>query len=277
MKYCVDYRRGFKYMDDIDELTIVYNPKDVTLEEFMQAHKDKRINICIFHEQDFIENNRVEVFKQIALNNPDIDFALVIQSLKKSDYAEDIYKAIIAIEDVKLKYFFYGLVSSWDALYGYMQYNPSDIYIVEALGFELDKVAEILHGRNIRIRVFANVAQSSWKWMPALKKFFIRPEDISVYESYVDVIEFFGKRESLETLYRIYAIDKKWFGPLKELITDFDSDLDSRYIVPMFAERRVRCGRRCLKGRPCHVCEAIETLSKTLEDKKLILKVKEDN
>jgi hypothetical protein len=123
----------------------------------------------------------------------------------------------------------------------------------------------MLHSFNIEVRCFPNVAQSHWSDTSALKKFFIRPEDTIWYEKYVDVYEFFGKPETIATYYKIYAIDKKWFGKLNEVILSFDGELDSRFLLPSFAERRIGCGKRCLKGRGCRICEATEQLSAQLE------------
>lgn len=274
MKYCVDYKRHFKYLDEVDELTIRYNPEDETLEEFLQLYKNKRINITIQDEKDFIENNRIEVFKNIATENPDLDFVLILQSLKKSAAAKEIYNIIVNC-GVPIKYFFFAMVGNWDTLWGYIKYNPSDMYIVESLGFEIDKVAKVLHDKNIKIRTFANVAQSPWKEIDPLRKFFIRPEDIQLYDPYIDVIEFFGRHNSIETLYKIYAKDKQWFGPLNELILDFDSDIDNRFIIPHFGLYRLKCGKRCLKGDKCKICDATYQLSNTLKENKILVKVLE--
>lgn len=50
MKYCFNYNQKTKYMQYInkaDEWTIEYNSKDSTLLEFLDLHKDKRINLYI--------------------------------------------------------------------------------------------------------------------------------------------------------------------------------------------------------------------------------------
>jgi hypothetical protein len=86
-------------------------------------------------------------------------------------------------------------------------------------------------------------------------------------------MEFFGKEDSIETYYKIYAIDKKWMGKLSEVILSFDNDtLDSRFILPQFAEYRIKCGKRCQKCKSCRICEAIEHLAATLEDKNIMIK-----
>ena len=128
----------------------------------------------------------------------------------------------------------------------------------------------------MRIRVFPNVAQCSTEYTNDLKKFFIRPEDLENYEPYVDVYEFYGDSNKLLTYYQIYKYDKKWFGPLKDLIIGFNDEIDNKYIIPRFPERRIKCGKKCLKGVSCSMCETIEQLSKTLEDAKMIIQIDKD-
>ena len=104
MKYCINYKRFFKYINEIDEITIKYNPEDHTLKNFLNKYKDKRINISIPDEKDFIENNRIEFFKQFYEENPEINFAFILPEIK-SDNAETLYK-IIKNCGSPLQYFF---------------------------------------------------------------------------------------------------------------------------------------------------------------------------
>lgn len=267
MKYCVDFQKGFKYIDNVDEITITYRRKDTSLIDFLLEHQKQRINIYIKDEEDFLQYDCIKIFDAIAKEHPEVDFCF-----KLKRYAEDTKDVFLAIlsSEVKYKYFFEYFVHDWDSLWGYISLKPSSIYITEEMGFEIKTVAELLHSFNIEVRCFPNVAQSSWNKTPGLKKFFIRPEDTVWYEPYVDVYEFFGKPESLTTYYKIYAIDKKWFGKLNEVILSFEGEIDSRFLLPSFAERRLSCGKRCLKGRGCRICEATEQLSATLEKHNLM-------
>ena len=271
MKYCVDYKKDFRYLDQVDELTVHFRRKDTSLVDFLLLHPNQRINIYIDNEEDFIENNCIEIFNAIAKNHPEIDFVLKLRDCHDSN-VKYILK-IIENNKIKHRFFFSSFIRDWDSLLGIIELHPSDVYIVENLGFELSSIADILHSANIRIRVFPNIAQSSWTKTEALKKFFIRPEDVYVYESYVDVMEFIGKEDAISTYYKIYAIDKKWFGKLNEVIIDFnDNEIDSRFILPQFAVRRLNCGKRCYKGRPCRTCNAIEELATVLENHNLMIK-----
>lgn len=276
MKYCINFRKNFKYINDVDEITITFHRKDTTLIDFLLLHQKKRINIYINDEDDFINSNSIKLFDAIAIEHPEVNFVL-----KLKDYKNEKTKEIVEIiqkSDVKHKFFFETFVKDWDTLRGYIKLQPSDIYIVELLGFEIVAVADLLHSAGIRVRCFPNVAQSSWRKTPALTKFFIRPEDVYIYEHYIDVFEFFGKEESIETYYKIYAIDKKWFGKLNEVILDFDDgEIDSRFILPEFGARRLNCGKRCLKGKTCQICKAVKELAGVLESHNLMIKTINNN
>jgi hypothetical protein len=64
-----------------------------------------------------------------------------------------------------------------------------------------------------------------------------------------------------ETLYKIYAIDKKWYGNLKELIQDLWITFDNRNVIDIFGPARATCGRRCLKGVNCNICSRVQDIA----------------
>ena len=140
------------------------------------------------------------------------------------------------------------------------------MYIAEAMGFELAAIAEIVKPYGAKIRVYPNVAQASRRETKGLMKFWIRPEDIEIYEKYIDVCEFFyDEYEKQEIYYKIYKDDKKWLGDLSELIIGLESGFDSTCIVPRFAHKRTKCGRACMKGDKCKMCHRVIELAKTLK------------
>ena len=108
-----------------------------------------------------------------------------------------------------------------------------------------------------------------------MKKFFIRPEDLKEYEKYIDIIEFYNVDKQIDIYYDIYENKKQWFGKLNEIILDFNSEIDNKYIIPRFAEMRIRCSKKCFKGKHCRRCNVIENLSNSLEKSKLIVKKEE--
>lgn len=269
MKYCINYSNKSHIIDKVDEILIRYD-KNKILElftQFIPAHLNQRIIVQLIEEDniDTIVNNLKKIIS-IYNENKDIKFDIQLPFYNQ--------KFIEELKDTNLKYFFKAAVNSWDKFTGLISQNVSDIYITDELAFELDKVAEIAHKNNIKVRIYPNVAQSRWDKLSDILKFFIRPEDIEMYEPYVDVCEFYGdKAQQIDTYYKIYQEDKKWFGDLQEIIIGLDSKIDSRYIIPRFAEKRIKCGKDCLKGGKCEMCKRILDLSEQLENAHLIVQI----
>lgn len=269
MKYCINYSNKSHIIDKVDEILIRYD-KNKILElftQFIPAHLNQRVIVQLMEENniDTIVNNLKKIIS-IYNENKDIKFDIQLPFYNQKFMEE--------LKDTNLKYFFKAAANSWDKFTGLISQNVSDIYITDELAFELDKVAEIAHKNNIKVRIYPNVAQSRWDKLSDILKFFIRPEDIEMYEPYVDVCEFYGdKAQQIDTYYKIYQEDKKWFGDLQEIIIGLDSKIDSRYIIPRFAEKRIKCGKDCLKGGKCEMCKRILDLSEQLENAHLIVQI----
>jgi len=259
MKYCIDYYKNSKAKEKADEFTIVYTKKNDILIDFLEEYKTKRINLAI---NDKLTDGELKLLKTICDSYPNLVLRF---ELYDYDYIENIAESGVP--------FFYGnRVNNWDEFMGLVDLAVTDIYIVEDLAFELDKVSKIAHNEGIRIRIYPNVAQSSWKDTLDIKKFWVRPEDIDFYSEYVDVCEFFGNAEQIPTLLKIYQEDKKWYGLLNEIIIGLKTPLDSRFIYYNFVEKRIRCGKSCQKGNKCQLCDRIVNLSYSLKEAQLIVK-----
>lgn len=263
MKYCINYHRNFKNADKADEFTITYNKKNDDLIDFLEKFKDKRINLTI---EELLSYSELKLLKTIRDGYPNL-------FLRIENYNDDILEDLT---ECGIPFFFGNRINNWDEFLGLVELGVTDIYVVEDLCFELDKIAAIAHEENIYLRAFPNVAQSSWKHMHDIKKFWIRPEDIQLYEEYIDVCEFFGAENHISILLKIYKEDKKWFGDLSEIIIGLNTPIDSRFIVPRFAESRIKCNKNCLKGGKCRMCERVISLSKTLKDANIMIDIKED-
>lgn len=260
MKYCVeDYiNLSTELKETVDEITIYYqNQITPELIEFLDKNRHRRVNLYIEEEETFFKKNQ---YKAIAAIYEEQKYNI---SLLFNSYNEKNYEGYLSQK--KIPFFYKDNINNWDTLIGMLELGVSDVYIVEDLGFDIINVSERVHSYNAQIRVFPNVAQSTWEKTPSLKKFFIRPEDVLLYEEYIDVFEFFGQSKDFATYYKIYAIDKKWFGLLDEIIIGFEGNLDSRYIIPGFAKQRIKCNKKCLKTKRCQTCEIVERLSHNLE------------
>ncbi|MEG0153724.1 MAG: hypothetical protein RR744_11235, partial [Cellulosilyticaceae bacterium] len=149
-----------------------------------------------------------------------------------------------------------------------------DVYVGGQLGFSLDKVKYITEKYNVKTRVFPNLAQLSWgnRFMETpdpdyLTAFWIRPEDIEMYEGLVDVIEFAGGDNVQEIFYTVYALDHSFIGDLKNLIGGMFS-IANKALPKEFTENRLDCDKKCLFDR-CHKCYKFKELSKLIDENNL--------
>jgi hypothetical protein len=168
-------------------------------------------------------------------------------------------------------FYFESFINNLEDMWYVIRHNCSDIIITESLGFCLKDIAPILHSYGIKIRVFPNVCQKKYSSGNDIKSFFIRAEDVKYYESYIDIFDFWGENNKQEAYRKIYESSKQWIGPLSQYIIGFDHPVEGRYILPTFAERRINCGRSCLKGGKCRLCDAYINISKTLKENNLVL------
>ncbi len=257
-------------MSEADEIIVPFSIEDLTFIKNL-TRQDKVINNCVIIDiQSLEEDLDLELFKGLKKDYPHINFKM--RFLHYDERHKDLYQEL---KDNEIPFFFSTRVESWDIFNGLLDVGVSDIYIVGELGFELDKIGPRAHEKQISIRCFANVCQSSWYHGSLLKSFFIRPEDVHIYEPYVDVLEFFGGGNQQEVMYRTYAKEKKWAGRLDEIIIGLDSDIDSRFILPFFGKMRVKCGKRCLKGGSrCNVCGSLEKTAGTLKEEGILFQYK---
>lgn len=271
MKYCISLYRNHPLQDIADEMIVKYNAKDKTMFEFIEQHMDQTIIFLITDIQSFIDTGETAKFIAFKETHPELKNWKFKISYPEIDSVEG-QKLQQDFEQAEIPYFIGYFIHDWVHLHRYLNSAVTDLYITESLCFDLENVSKLVHEKGKSIRVFPNVAQSEdMKFINGIKTFFIRPEDIPIYESYVDVCEIWGDEKKQPIYYEIYTKDKKWYGKLNEIIYGLKSDIDSRRILPMFAERRVGCGMRCLKTQRCNFCDNMEDLSKELENKELII------
>lgn len=266
MKYCINFQNETRILDKVDEINIKYNRQNTHILEFLMEHPEQSINICLENAECvklFTDNNEVRNLCYIKAQKPHLHFKVRLYSLKENK------KLFDELKENGIPVFFNTYISNWDILHTYLELGVSDVYIVNELGFDLKRVRAVVN--NTIIRVFPHIAQSSSDTILGIKSFFIRPDDIDIYSSVVDVCEFIDVEKTVDTYYDIYANKKKWFGKLNEIILGFKSDLDSRFIVPAFGRQRIKCDKKCFKGGRCATCNRIEELSHTLADKNLII------
>ena len=257
--FCLNYYPSQKYLQDAEEFRIKYRPADRTLADFLDKYQEKSIVIDV---SDAFEEIDAQLLKSLYDKYKNIKIIF--------DFYNEEY--LSRAQEFEIPFFFTNFVTSIDQLYGFMKYNPTDMYICEELGFFLDKVSKILHDNNIKVRVFPNICQSSFSGTESIKTFFIRPEDIFIYATFVDVFELISDAERQETLFKIYK-QGKWFGKIKEVIPTFKGELDSKYLLGNFGMIRSKCGKRCLyKPGSCAICDRFIEVADTFEKNKIVIR-----
>lgn len=275
MKYCLQYANSSKLKNVAPEISILYDRQDTALLDFIKEHIHQRIILIIDKIEEFILGQEWQKLNAVHDAIPEAQLAVCFYQHKRVSTVDD--KVAEIISKLNIPFFTGDLITTWDQLHYFLNLGVSDVYLAEDICFKLDAAKALCSSYGVQVRIFPNVAQSSIKSSPALKKFFIRPEDLSVYEPYVDIVEFWGPLERQDIYHHIYFNSRQWFGDLNEIIFDLNTPLDSRRIVPIFAPMRVKCDKKCMKNGKCRICDRIESLSHTLADKELIIKTKKQH
>lgn len=262
MKFCMR-----KSVPGLDELIIDIDFGRIkAIENQIQGWDDDSTSFILSCSNDVIDKlslrgQEYKSIKSLVKKYPEkikIRFAYYLNN-------EKIKNILDFFKEDKIPFFFVNIPLDYDTIDGFLSLGVTDIYIGNQLGFDIQNVAKKVHAAGASVRIYPNICQSSYSYGDKLTQFYVRPEDISAYENWVDVCELISFNNSDGTLYKIYAKEKKWWGPLKEIILGLDSDIDNRYIGPEFAWFRTSCRKRCLTDGSCKMCKRIEELSHVAE------------
>ena len=264
MKYSLQYNRLSKYKDTIDELIIDYNKKSLNLIEFAAARpKNQRlvVNITMLEEPE----DNLDIFAQAAAAHPNFAITMKIGQLSPYDL---IHK--------KINFFYQYYPSAIDEVVAMILDGVSDVYITNELGFNMPKLSALCYRQEVNIRVLPNVAQSTAWWNKkndTLTQFYVRPEDIPLYEDYVDYMEIFGSIQDQDYCYEIYK-EQKWLGRLDQIIIGYEGKAYNRELSNMFGLQRLTCQKKC-NLTSCSICHQFQSLSTKLFEADKTLKYPE--
>lgn len=261
MKTCVTYHADFKYFDEVDEIRIKFNSLSqiVSLRDFLKEYKDKTVIIDIddlsFTEYDDFLTSMIEIEKEYK------NFIIAYPNIFD-----------LSSEEGGLPHFFDVVIDSWDVIYAICEkpFPPEYVLVGNELGFELEAVSKVLHKNNIKVRCIPDRAQSRWNEMPSIKKFFIRPEDIQIYEECIDTIEFTFDSSIPNVHYEIWVHQKKWLKDISDIVYDYYDTTPNAQVLPGFGILRKGCGKSCLKGGDCKACDQVNEIAEKLEKLELI-------
>lgn len=165
------------------------------------------------------------------------------------------------IEDGYKAYLKYP-ISDWESFDALVDLGVSDIYVDGPLGFQMYNLRLAVKDKNILIRVSPTVSPNSSIVGSKPNSFFIRPEDLHLYEKIIDVIDFRVQNQDKEDV--LFTIYKRgtFNHNLKDLIEDCRFNVPNLFLKPEFGRARVNCAQRCkIPGRSCHLCDTQITLT----------------
>lgn len=255
MQFCIYYcAPDMQYIDEAQQISFLYKPQDDTIEEFIKRHNTQHHYILMGEQFDATNTARLKALKEQSDN-----WTLVVS--RDMDPKGNLVKMV---KDIAPRFMFGTPAAEWYQLQTMLQCGVSEVIITGFLGFCMPDVRKECNKFGTKIRVIANFASATWFDCPAIKKFFIRPEDVKYYANYVDTIEFEGDKALQEVCYRAYT-KGEWFGDLSEIMINLNDELDSRRLPRNFGELRTKCHMRCICGGQCGVCRSMIDFAKIME------------
>ena len=235
MDYCLRSRLAPRYLAQAAEIKVDYRDRR-SIPDVAHRYPDK--TIVLFPGDEEYDWTEIDRYNLLCNNN----FILNVNSIDK---------ALIA-KDRGLRFMLnYEANSYWD-LEGLQNLGAEYAYVGIPLFFDLEGTLDY----KIKLRAIPTVAYNhTLPHEDGICGQWIRPEDVEKYEDYIQVLEFEPCEVAREqTLFKVYAEDKRWTTRLDILVQDLGSDAVNRMILPEVVETRLGCRQRCKNGAPCHMC-----------------------
>ena len=240
MHYCLSTQVNKEYLKKADEILC----KD--LNEILELYELNPQATIILRILSKVDKNLID-WQKIENYNKMLQDKLIIET--------DSFDIMDACKLINVKFFYAIPINTFYELKALADYGCCDVRIEAPLTHMLDK----LENYDITIRMTPNIAYHGY--IPrenGIIGSWVRPEDVSYYEPYVDVFEFEdcdAKKE--QALYRVYAEQHEWPGNLNNLISNLDYNTSNKLIPSDLTTIRMFCGQKCLNGRQCQVCQRL--------------------
>jgi hypothetical protein len=227
MHYCLSAQVDKEYLKKADEIKVKYNKMNDILDLFeINPNATFILRITSQEDKNTIRWKDIEKFNIMTQNK------IIIET--------DSFEIMDVCKILNIKFFYAIPINSFYDLKALIDYGCCDVRIDAPLTHMLDKIEKF----DITIRMSPNIAYYSY--IPRSNGVigsWIRPEDVELYEEYIDVFEFENcdvKQE--QALFRVYAESKQWLGPIDKLITNLNYQATNKLILPHFAKTRLYCG-----------------------------------
>ena len=235
MDYCLRSRLSPRYLAKAAEIRVDYRDRR-SIPDISHRYPDK--TIVLFPGDEEYDWAEIERYDLICKNN----FILNVNDIPKA----------LAAKSRNIRFMLnYEATSYWE-LEGLEKLGSEYAYVGIPLFFDLENTLNF----DIKLRAIPTVAYNhALPHSDGICGQWIRPEDVEMYEDYIQVLEFEPcdiQRE--QTLFKVYAEDKKWNTRLDILVEDLGSNAVNRMIMPELINTRISCRQRCKSGGQCHMC-----------------------
>lgn len=238
MKICLSARQDPQYLDRADEIIFEFRDRKA-IPNYIIKYPNKTIILSCSLIND-IDWDELKAFNEQASGN----FLLEIQDL-----------VLIPIcQQYNLKFYLTYAITSYDELNTIINLDSYYVRLGPPLFFDLDNIKT--RYPDLKIRMAPNIAyDDKYKRKHGLYGTWVRPEDIQMYNEYIDVIEFKELNPQRErALYRIYIEEREWPGELNMIITNFNHEGENAFITSDITERRLTCRQVCQSHGICSIC-----------------------
>ena len=230
MKYAVDYFDGIEtkiLFEKVDEIHFYWSYENLV--EFATAHPQKTM---VYHPE-YISDLPESLYNSLPDN--------VIVAFDIDIFTE--WDCEIFNKDGK-KFYIDKAFTSFENATRAKELGVCRLNIAGALFFQMDKVKA--YGLPIMVDP-RTIVIDGFRWIyDTPSAHWIRPEDVEMYEDYIDTIYFEEDDENrINALIRIYKEEKKWAGPLNMLIPYVDESVYNRMLNSELTARRLNCGQVC--------------------------------
>ena len=238
MRYSVSSRQTPEYLRKSDEIKVMFNDRNIIF-DLIEKYPGKTINLCKYYiHQEEIDWKEILNYHKLAQGN--FVFGL--------SYVDDMMEC----KAQGIKFYYLDYVRTFREARGLKDMGVEFLQIDAPLFFQMDKVQKL----EMRVRATANLSiRELFNYPDGAPGPWIRPEDVELYEPYIDTIEFARVNLDQErALFRIYAEQHKWPGDLGLIIQDLNHLGVNRMIPSTLTEHRLNCAQKCQENGNCRLC-----------------------
>ena len=243
MKYCMSGRQPENVLRKADEIKLELRDWQA-LPDYIEKYNDKTI---ILEFTKDVPNDFNWDLIQAYSEKMEGKFHCALADLSMIE--------TFSLQQRGIKYYYKYSVQTFFEAAGLADLGVSQLLVGTALMADLPNLRSL----RVPLRAIPNLAYEPYiKRKNGIIGGWIRPEDVDKYGEFIAVFEFYAPKNlrKEQALYRVYADQKTWPGNLSQLIDYLDFDFDNRLLwdEKHFAQRRMTCGQKCLKGSNCKYC-----------------------